>query len=43
MVTSSAPGAEKSIAAVNSSVSLVKAGKRTLVIDCDIRKPTVHC
>ncbi len=42
LVTSAGPAAGKSITAANLAVVYAQQGKRTLLIDADLRKPTVH-
>ncbi|MGL4873745.1 MAG: CpsD/CapB family tyrosine-protein kinase, partial [Clostridium sp.] len=42
VVTSSEMGEGKSTVAINLACVLGKANKRTIVVDCDLRKPTVH-
>lgn len=42
LITSSAPGEGKSTIAVNLAGSFALANKRTVIIDCDLRKPRVH-
>jgi tyrosine-protein kinase Etk/Wzc len=41
-VTSTAPGEGKSLTAVNLALTLATGDGRTLLIDCDMRKPTTH-
>ncbi len=41
-ITSAGPGAGKSITAANLAVVYAQQGMRTLLIDADLRKPTVH-
>ncbi|MGB3159716.1 MAG: CpsD/CapB family tyrosine-protein kinase [Carnobacterium sp.] len=42
MVTSAAPGAGKSTISANLAVTMAMQGKRVLLVDADMRKPTVH-
>ncbi|MEG1311467.1 MAG: CpsD/CapB family tyrosine-protein kinase [Romboutsia sp.] len=42
VVTSSVPGEGKSTVAGNIAISLSKNGSRVLIIDCDLRRPTLH-
>jgi len=41
MITSSGPGEGKSTTLVNLAVTLAQAGNRTLVVDCDMRRPVI--
>ncbi|WP_366922153.1 CpsD/CapB family tyrosine-protein kinase [Metallumcola ferriviriculae] len=42
MFTSAGPGEGKSTTAANVAVTMAQAGQKTLVIDCDMRKPVQH-
>lgn len=42
LVTSSAPQEGKTVVCVNLAGSFAQTNKRTLLIDCDLRKPRVH-
>ncbi len=42
LMTSPGPGEGKSTTCANLAVVLAQAGKRTLVMDCDLRKPVMH-
>ena len=42
VLTSAGPGEGKSTTVANLGVTLSEAGKSTLVVDCDLRKPMLH-
>src|SRR5215217_5006410 len=42
VVTSPGPSEGKSTTCANLGVVLAQAGKQTLIVDCDMRKPTMH-
>ncbi|HSR18534.1 MAG TPA: polysaccharide biosynthesis tyrosine autokinase [Ignavibacteriaceae bacterium] len=42
LVTSSAPGEGKTIISVNLAASFAQANKKSIIVDCDLRKPRVH-
>ena len=42
LITSSAPGDGKTMVAINLASSFARDDKRTIIIDCDLRKPRLH-
>ncbi|MBK5240615.1 CpsD/CapB family tyrosine-protein kinase [Clostridium sp.] len=42
VVTSCASGEGKSTITCNLAISMAKGGKKIVVVDCDLRKPTIH-
>ena len=42
LVTSSGPCEGKSVTAMNLAITLAQAGTSTLILDCDMRKPSLH-
>lgn len=42
LFTSAGPGEGKSTTAANVAVTMVQAGQKTLILDCDMRKPVQH-
>jgi tyrosine-protein kinase Etk/Wzc len=42
LITSSAPSEGKTLISMNLAASFAKDGKKTIIIDCDLRKPRIH-
>jgi capsular exopolysaccharide synthesis family protein len=42
VITSSLPGEGKSTIISNLAVTMARAGKKVIIVDCDLRKPTIH-
>lgn len=42
VITSSGPGEGKSFTAANLAIVMAQAGKRTILVDTDLRRPSVH-
>jgi succinoglycan biosynthesis transport protein ExoP len=42
VVTSTAPGEGKTVVSSNLAVALAQADQRTVIIDCDMRRPRIH-
>ncbi|MDP4091027.1 MAG: CpsD/CapB family tyrosine-protein kinase [Bacillota bacterium] len=42
VVTSSGPSEGKSTVLINLAITIAQSGKRIVLVDCDLRKPTVH-
>jgi len=42
VVTSTRPGEGKSFVVTNLALTFAKHGERTIVVDCDLRKPNIH-
>ena len=42
LITSGQPGEGKTTTVVNTAISLAQLGSSVIIIDCDLRKPTIH-
>lgn len=42
VITSPAPDEGKSTTSANLAVTMAQSGKRTILVDCDLRRPTLH-
>ncbi len=42
VVTSPAPGEGKSMTVANLAVTMAQSGRRTVLVDCDLRRPSLH-
>lgn len=42
VVTSPAAGEDKSTAIANLAVTMAQSGRRTILVDCDLRRPSLH-
>lgn len=42
LITSSGPGEGKTTIIINLAIAMAQSGKKVLILDCDLRKPTIH-
>jgi non-specific protein-tyrosine kinase len=42
LVTSASPDADKSVVAANLAVTFAQGGRKTILVDCDLRRPAQH-